>query len=287
MHLASFSAAAVLFVAITANGCSSAKTNQPVKAAPDVAYANANAKPKDAATASIDVQPGGPADTVRAFYAKLREKKFREAIFMTNMRPAVEGLTDMELRDFAVDFEALAGEVPAEIEINGEIISGDTATVTVKLPDEDGEPRTQPIKLRREGNFWMILSVEPGDEIKIAAAGKNYFYELRIDTFQEEARKMLERVSKAQLAHSMQNNGEYTDIATLIGAGYLPDDIRTSESTGYDYVVTLSPDRKRFFATATPAVYGKTGKLSFLLEPDAKGSGRVTSKDTGGKPLKN
>src|SRR5258707_792162 len=65
--------------------------------------------------ATIQIDPNGPADTVRAFYRDLREKKFREAIFMTNLRPAIEGLTDSELKDFSVDFEALAGQVPAEI----------------------------------------------------------------------------------------------------------------------------------------------------------------------------
>src|SRR3954447_2486204 len=77
-----------------------------------------NTSTQDAGSgAKIPIDPGGPADTVKAFYAHLRAKRFREAIFLTNLRPAVEGLTDTELKDFAVDFESLAGEVPAEIEI--------------------------------------------------------------------------------------------------------------------------------------------------------------------------
>ena len=84
---------------------------------------------------TIEIKPNSPADTVRAFYKHLREKKVREAIFLTNLRPAVEGLTDNELKELDVDFAALATEVPAEIQINGEIISGDKASVTTKLPD--------------------------------------------------------------------------------------------------------------------------------------------------------
>ena len=61
---------------------------------------------------------------MRVFYKDLREKKFREAIFLTNLRPAIEGLTDNELKEFQVDFEAVAKNVPAEVEINGEIIIG-------------------------------------------------------------------------------------------------------------------------------------------------------------------
>src|SRR6266480_4095114 len=74
--------------------------------------------------ATIPIEPNGPADTVRLFYKDLRERKFREAIFLTNIRPAIEGLTDMELKEFQVDFEAIAGIVPPEIQINGEIVSG-------------------------------------------------------------------------------------------------------------------------------------------------------------------
>src|ERR1044071_6023103 len=115
-----------------------------------VAESKNSADPKTANTASnssepkgatIPIEPEGPADTVREFYRRLRDKKFREAIFLTNLRPAIEGLTDMEMKDFAVDFEALAGDVPAEVEINGEIITGDQATVTANLPTADGDKK--------------------------------------------------------------------------------------------------------------------------------------------------
>jgi hypothetical protein len=77
---------------------------------------------------------------------------------------------------------------------------------------------------------------------------------------------MLERVSKAQLAHSLQNGGLFADMETLIGGGLLPDDIKTSASTGYNYAIIVTDDRKQYRATATPAEYGKSGKLSFLLK---------------------
>jgi hypothetical protein len=246
--------------------------------------ANSEAAPPKGAT--IDIDPNGPADTVRAFYKHLREKKFREAIFLTNLRPAIEGLTDIELKEFSVDFEAIAGQVPPEIEINGEIITGDLATVTANLPNADGDKNEiQTIKLRKENSVWVILTADVDDAKKIKAEGKNYFYNLRIETHEDEAKKMLERVSKAQLAHSLQNGGVYTDMATLIAAGLLPEDVTTSESTGYEYAINLAADKKGYFATATPAVYGKSGKLSFLLKLDGKGISHVTSKDTGGKPM--
>ena len=238
--------------------------------------------------ATIAIEQNGPADTVRAFYKHLREKKFREAIFLTNLRPAVEGLTDSELKDFSVDFEALAGQIPAEIEINGEIMTGDLATVTANLPNEDGDKKEiQTIKLRKENGVWVILTADDEAAKRIKAEGKSYFYNLRIETHEEEAKKMLERISKAELAHSLQNSGLFTDMQSLIAAGYLPDDIKTSESTGYNYTLNVAGDKKTYFANATPADYGKSGKLSFLLQPDSKGFSHVTSKDNGGKPLRN
>lgn len=258
--------------------------------------ANANIQPavKDSAEANamdsrgptITIDAGGPADTVRAFCKLLREKKFREAIFLTNLRPAIEGLTDTELKDFSVDFEAIAGQVPADVEINGEIITGDKATVTANLPAEDGKKKeVQSFKLSRENGVWIIMTADEESAKRIKQDGKNYFYNLRIETHEEEARKMLERISNAELAYSLQN-GFCTDIAKLVLDGLLPDDVKTSDSTGYNYVVNLTSDKKSYYATATPAVYGKSGKLSYILQLDGKGVSHVTSKDNGGQVLR-
>lgn len=236
--------------------------------------------------ATIPIDPNGPADTVRVFYKHLREKKFREAIFLTNLKPAVAGLTDTELKDFAVDLEALAGQVPTEIKINGEIITGDQATVTANMPNDDGDKEElQTIKLRKEGDVWVILIVDEASEGEMKKEGKNYFYSLRIKTHEEEAKKMLERIAKAEIAHSLQNGGVFADMETLIAGGLLPDDIKTSESTGYNYAVKVAGDKKKYSATATPAEYGKSGKLSFALQLDGKSIPHVSSKDNGGKPL--
>jgi len=248
--------------------------------------ANASNSAAGSKGATIDIEPNGPADTVRAFYKNLREKKFREAIFLTNLRPAVEGLTDTELKDFAIDFEAIAGQVPAEIQINGEIITGDKATVTANLPNEDGDKtELQTIKLKKIDGIWIIQTADDEAEKQIRLEGKNYFYNLRIKTHEDEAKKMLERISKAQLAHSLQNGGLVADMATLIKAGLLPADVSSNESTGYDFAINVAADKKRYTATATPAVYGKSGKQSFLLQIDPKGISRVTGRDNGGKPL--
>lgn len=237
--------------------------------------------------ATIPIDANGPADTVRVFYKHLREKKFRDAIFLTNLRPAIEGLTETELGDFSLDFAKLAGEIPAAIEINGEITTGTTATVTANFPATDGAKEIRPLNLKKQGDVWIIQSVDREAESRIRKEGKQYFYNLRMETHQDEAKKMLDRIAKAQLATSLQNDGAFADLASLIAAGFVPEDAQTSESTGYNYAVTVSPDRRNYYATATPAEYGKSGKLSFLLKPSPKGPSRVTSKDNGGKTLAN
>lgn len=264
--------------------CSVAEPKANAKTA-DVSI-NTNTVAAEPKGATIPIDKDGPADTVRLFYAKLREKKFREALFLTNLRPAIESLTDAELKDFSLDFEAIAGDVPAELEINGEIISGDVATVTANFPNkETGKTEAQSIKLRSENGVWVILTVEGDAEKRIKAEGKDYFYNLRIETHEDEAKAMLERISKAELAYSLQH-GSCAEFQVLITEGLLPDDVLTSTSTGYNYAVQLTSDKRRYFATATPAIYGKSGKRSFLLELDSKGISRVTSKDNGGQPMK-
>ena len=217
---------------------------------------------------------------------KLREKKFREAIFLTNLRPAIEGLTDDELKEFAVDFEAVAKSVPAEVQINGEIIVGDTATVTAKLPDEDNEKlEIQQIRLRKQGENWVILSADEATEKVIQKDGKNYFLNLRIATHHTEAKAMLDRIAKAQMVYSLQHNSEFADFQKLILEGLLPSDVTTSESTGYNYSLDLSTDRKHYSVSATPAVYGKSGKLSYRLKLNGDGKPYVNNADRGGKPV--
>jgi hypothetical protein len=269
---------------IFSNGCATAAT-EVTEAVPAASVVEAPAKLSRIAT--IEIKPNSPADTVRAFYAALREKKFREAIFLTNLRPAIEGLTDAELKEFQVDFEAIAKYVPKEIHINGEIITGDAATVTAKLPTEDlDREEIQEIKLRKAGDVWVILTVDESAEEKIKQEGKNYFPSLKIETHQDEARAMLDRVAMAQMAFAAQNQGLYGDMDALIKAEFLPADIRSSRSTGYQYTVTVSADKKRYSASAVPAVYGKTGKMTYGIELDGNGQPHLIKRDDGAPKTK-
>ena len=236
---------------------------------------------------TIEIEPNSPADTVRVFYKNLREKKIREAIFLTNLRPAIEGLTDAELKDLQVDFDTLAERVPAEIQINGEIISGDKATVTANLPDEKtNKMKTQEIKLKRENDSWILRLVDAQAEKLVQKEGSKYFFALRIQTHHEEAKDMMERIAKAETIHALQNQGVYADVQTLVSQDLLPAELLKPDAAGYKYSVSLSADKKNYSATAVPTVYGKSGKLSYLAQVVNGKDRGVTSADNGGQTLK-
>jgi hypothetical protein len=221
-----------------------------------------------------------PSETVRKFYAALRERRFREAFEMSVYRPAIEGLSAAEMEDLRPDFEIIARNVPEKVEITGEQISGDEATVFLKLGDApNGAPNIQPVLLRREKGAWTID--DPAIREAVKREGKNYFFNQRIAAHEADAEEMLQRIARAELAYALQHNGVYADMRALIDEGLLPKDIETPESTGYRYRITLGKDAKTFIAQAEPEKYGRTGRNSFYLDP--KGAQK---KDVGGKSYK-
>jgi len=237
---------------------------------------------------TIKIKRNSPADTVKVFYERLREKKVRDAIRLTNLRPAVEGLTVDEMKSLGTDFSFLAQKIPAAMPINGEIITGNTASVTVKMPNEEsGRLEINEIKLRKEKNNWVILVADKDGERMAKKEGKNYFFALRIEVHHREARAMLDRIGKAQMIYSMKNGGRFTDIGTLVKKGFVPEDAKGASTTGYTYDVKLALDKATYTAIATPAVYGKTGKLSFALKITKERQPQLISKDIHGKALVN
>lgn len=237
---------------------------------------------------SIDFTADSPAETIRVYFKNLREKQFRTALMMTNLRVAVENLTAAEEQDLGKDFAALAEQVPEKLQISGEIITGDTATVTVKLPNEEtGALEDQIFKMQRDKDQWIYLLADAATEAAAKKEGKNYFFSLRLEVHHAQAQKMIERIAKAQVAYFVQNNSAYGDLPALIASGLLPPDAQDDESIGYRFSIALSADKKKYTATAVPAVYRKTGNLSFLLQVDDQGKNAgIKSKDNKGMPLK-
>ena len=101
-----------------------------------------------------------PTAKVQSFYAAMRERRFRDAMMMTNLRAAVENLMPQEIEDLRQDFEPMATRVPEKIETNGEQISGDAASVFIKATDPiSGELKLDELKLRRENNNWVVITL--------------------------------------------------------------------------------------------------------------------------------
>jgi hypothetical protein len=223
-----------------------------------------------------------PTETTREFYRMMREKKYREAMAMSIWRPAIDGLTAQEFEDLRPDFDkmavAVAEKLPQNIDVSGEQISGDSASVFVKVLDADGKEKIEPVTLMRVDNAWVVGDKESLDLVK--KAGKKFFFEARITAHHNDVQEMLTRIALGQLAYAQNHNGMFGNTADLVAAGYIPKDIEGTESTGYRFQVLKSADGKSWYATAEPAQYGRTGRLSFYL--DASG---VKSGDQGGKPL--
>jgi hypothetical protein len=226
--------------------------------------------------------PKTPADTVREFYKLLRERKFREAFTMSIYRPAIESLSQQELDDLRPDFEkmsiAVTEKIPGAVEVTGEQISGELATVFVKVLDPDGKDKIEPAALLKVGNDWVVGDKESLEMVK--KAGKQFFFEARITAHHNDVQDMMTRITLAQVVYSQGHNGQFGNMAELISAGVIPKDIETPDSTGYKFQVIRSAEGKIWYATAEPAQYGRSGRLSFYL--DAAG---IKSGDNGGKPL--
>ena len=223
-----------------------------------------------------------PTETTRLFYQMLREKKFREAFVLSIYRSAIEGLSAQEFEELRPDFErmavAISEKIPAKIDVSGEQISGDAATVFVKVLDAEGKEKIEPASLIKIDNNWIVGDRENLDLVR--KAGKQFFFEARINAHHNDVQDMLTRISLAQVLYSQNHNGQFGNAAELVGAGVVPKDIEGTESTGYHFQINRSADGKTWYATAEPAQYGRTGRLSFYL--DASG---VRSGDNGGKPL--
>ena len=219
-----------------------------------------------------------PSDTVRAFYKTMREKKFREAFALSIYRPAIDPLTPAEFEDLRIDFEKMAEAFPESVNITGEQISGEIATVFMKVKDDAAKEQPEPITLILSDGNWIVGDKENHQIVK--NAGKNFFFNARINTHHDEVQAMLVRISLAELLFSQQNAGKFADMPTLILKGLIPKDIEGTETTGYRFRIATSSDGKSWHAAAEPVQYGRTGKLSFYM--DAAG---VRSSDVGGKPL--
>ena len=222
----------------------------------------------------------GPSDTVREFYKAMREHRFKEAWSLTIYKSAVETLTAEEMEDLRPDFEDRAAKIPEQVEITGEQINGNTATVFVKVPnDSEAQVVSEPVTLISAGGIWIIG--DEANEAVVKKAGRRYFLDAMIETHESDIEDFLKRLIAIEILYSQHHEGVFGDLKALIDAGLTSHDVADAASTGYHFHIVVARDGKSYVAGAEPARYGHTGKASFWMDQ----TGNLKKSDNGGKPL--
>ena len=223
----------------------------------------------------------GPSDVVREFYKAMREHRFKEAWALTIYKSAIEDLSAEEMEDLRPDFEQKAGAVPPQIEITGESIQGNLATVFVKVPVSESTPQitSEPVNLISSGGGWIIGS--EADLAEVKKKGRRFFLDALIEEHESDIEDLLKRLLAVQLVYSQQHKGELGDLPKLIAANLVSAESGDPKAIGYTVRIVVTPDGKGYIATAEPTRYGHTGKLSFWMDQ----TGNIKTADNGGKPI--
>lgn len=220
-----------------------------------------------------------PSDVVREFYKAMHEHRFKDAWAITVYKPAVDGLSADEFEDLRPFFEAQAAPVPAEIKIDTEKISGNTAQVFVQLPASDASPQitSKPVDLLNVGGVWLIGT--EAEAVNVKKAGNRYFLDAMIDINQDNMADVLKRLIGMEAVFAQAHGGAFGEVKALVEAGLMSDEMFEPKTSGYNF--HLAVNGKTFIATAEPAHYGRTGKLSFWMDQ----TGAIKSADNGGKAI--
>ena len=198
---------------------------------------------------------------------------------MSVYKPAVDGLTADEMEDLRPFFEIQAAPIPEQLQIDTERIFGNTAQVFVRLPPSDSSPQltSKPVDLFKADRGWIIGTQAEQETVK--KAGGHYFIDALIDLNQDNMADVLKRLVGMEAAYAQANNGAYGEVKALVAAGLMSDDMFDPKLSGYNFRLTING--KTYIATAEPAHYGRTAKVSYWMDQ----TGAIKSGDNGGKPL--
>jgi hypothetical protein len=220
-----------------------------------------------------------PSDVVREFYKAMREHRFKDAWALSVYKPAIEGLAADEMEDLRPFFETQAAPIPEQLQIDGEKVSGNTAQVFVRLPPTDASPQltSKPVDLIKSNGDWVIGTLAEQETVK--KAGNRYFLDALVDINQENTADVLKRLIGMEAVYAQANNGAFGELKALVAAGLMSDDMFDPKLSGYTFHLVING--KTYVATAEPAHYGRTGKLSYWMDQ----TGAIKSADNGGKPF--
>jgi hypothetical protein len=233
------------------------------------------------APSSIAQTSRSPSDVVREFYKAMHERRFKDAWALTVYKPAVEGLSAEEMEDLRPFFEGQAAPVPEQIQIDNEQVSGATAKVFIQLPATDSSPQvtSKPVDLIYSSGVWIIGT--EAEQATVKKTGHRYFLDAVIDLNQDNMEDVLKRLIGVEAIYAQTHNGVFGGVKDLIGAGLMSDDMVDAKTSGYNFHLTVAKDGKTFVASAEPARYGHTAKLSFWMDQ----TGSVKKLDNAGKPF--
>src|SRR5262245_7731903 len=182
--------------------------------------------------------PRSPSDVVREFYKAMREHRFKDAWSMTIYRSAIDDLSAEEMEDWRPACEAKASQVPPQIEITGEQIQGNIATVFVKVPVSESTPQitSEPVNLLNSGGNWIIGT--EADLAEVKKKGRRFFLDALIEENETDVQKLLTRISVVQLVYSQQK-GQLGDLQGLIAADLIAKESADPKAMGYTVKITI------------------------------------------------
>jgi hypothetical protein len=219
-------------------------------------------------------QDNSPSAVVRFFYRNLHEKNYVTGLRLSVYNPAVEKLTAEEVKDLEPEFSRIAEGIPAEVEIRGEQVSGDEATVFVKLPGSD---KPQEMSLIKVDGQWRVGDKDTFKLVK--KEGRDFFFNARIQVGEAEAYQWMEEISGAQIIY-FQAKKKFTSLEELIALGGVSKQITENAGSSYKFELKLSDDGLKYAVSAIPTQYGRTGRKSYFVDH----SGIIRAEDKKGQP---
>ncbi|MEJ7713232.1 MAG: hypothetical protein WKF84_26150 [Pyrinomonadaceae bacterium] len=139
------------------------------------------------------------------------------------------------------DFEKIAAAIPANFHVSGEQISGETATVFVKI-GLSAESPLEPVSLMLAPEGWIVGDKDNHSVVK--KSGKAFFFKARVETHHAEVDDLMVRTYGVQTAYRLGHDGMYADLPKLIELGYLRKDLEGTETTGYRLQIVLTKDKR-------------------------------------------
>lgn len=215
-----------------------------------------------------------PVAVVKKFYQQLHARKYVEGFRLSVYSPAVESLSPDEISELEPDFIRLAEHIPEQVETTGEQISGENATVFVRMP---GAEKTQEITLVKIDGQWRVGDRETYRVVK--RQGREFFFNVRISVSENEAVEWLEEIFGAETIY-FKARSRFTTLEELIQLGGVSKQLSGGSESGYRFELTLASDGQSFTVSAVPAKYGHTGRRSFFLDQ----KGVIRAEDRKGEP---